>query len=162
MQANWNPPYLITAIKQIKPLTTSQTLALFLQWPCDPNAMIWISSDDDRPRSLGREPHPHLLCRRYQPNSRLWVVWTNRPMLTGCSLPSSSASIGWFFTHRSPCCLQVGLILPIFIEETWPVWLRIILYFLALCYRWLPVTDHHVPDNFDEKRLQELWLFGPQ
>ena len=33
------------------------------------------------------------------------------------------------------CYHQVGLIFPIFIEETWPVWLRIFLYFLALCYR---------------------------
>ena len=40
MQANWNPPYLITAIKQVKPLTTSPTLTPFLQWPCDPNSPL--------------------------------------------------------------------------------------------------------------------------
>ena len=27
------------------------------------------------------------------------------------------------------------MIFPIFIEQTWPLWLRILLYFLALCYR---------------------------
>ena len=33
------------------------------------------------------------------------------------------------------------MVFPIFIEETWPVGLRIALYFLALCYR-----SHHIPN----------------
>ena len=47
-----------------------------------------------------------------------------------------------------PCNHQIGLIFPIFIEETWPVSLRIGLYFLALCYR-----SYHNPNfcpNYDD------------
>jgi solute carrier family 8 (sodium/calcium exchanger) len=34
---------------------------------------------------------------------------------------------------------QVGLIFPIFIEQTWSHWLKIVLYFFALCYSFIAV-----------------------
>ena len=36
-------------------------------------------------------------------------------------------------------CLQKGMILPIFNEVTWPIWLRIVLYFIGLLYSFVAV-----------------------
>ena len=43
----------------------------------------FVSDEDWVTGPLEREPHPHLLCRRDQPNSCLGLVRSHRPMLPG-------------------------------------------------------------------------------